>query len=96
MASKAIQIQYKTEIVDVLLTPIQFKIIKTLEKHPKGLIRGLHDEKGSLMKCLGVARTTLYDNLYKLERMDLVEKYSKNDGNRGRPKEFWKVKTPLK
>lgn len=94
MASKAIQLQYKTEIMDVLLTPIQFRIIKTLEKHPKGLFRGLNNESGSLMKLLGNSRTTIYDNLVKLEKKNLVEKYSKNEGNRGRPKEYWRLKSP--
>lgn len=62
-----------------------------LEKHPGGLFRGLHAERGSLMKLLNSARTTIYDNLKKLQKLGLVEKNSKNAGNRGRPKEYWKL-----
>lgn len=44
------------------------------------------------MKILGRPRTTVFDNLVKLEKMGIVEKYSKNKGYRGRPKEYWKLK----
>ena len=88
--SRAI-LQYKTEMINVLLTPIQFRIVKLLEKHPKGLIRGQNYERGSLMKHLNKARTTIYDNLVKLQELDIVEFYTKNEGN-GRPKVYWKLK----
>ncbi len=37
-------------------------------------------------------RTTVYDNLKKLLERGLVEKYTKNNGKRGRPPVFWKIK----
>ena len=37
-------------------------------------------------------RTTIYDNLVKLEKRKLVENFSKSNGKRGRPPTFWKIK----
>lgn len=37
-------------------------------------------------------RTTIYDNLAKLEKRKLVEKFSRSNGKRGRPLIFWKCK----
>lgn len=37
-------------------------------------------------------RTTIYDNLVKLQKRKLVEKFSRNNGKRGRPFVFWKIK----
>lgn len=37
-------------------------------------------------------RTTIYDNLVKLQKKKLIEKFSKNNGRRGRPKIYWKLK----
>lgn len=37
-------------------------------------------------------RTTVYDNLVKLEKMKFVEKYSKSNGMRGRPIVYWRAK----
>jgi len=67
-----------------ILTPIQNNLIKTL------------DEKGpltrrDLVKLLGTPRTTIYDNLLKLQKRKVVEKFSRNEGNRGRPLIFWKT-----
>ena len=40
-------------------------------------------------------RTTVYDNLLKLLKMGIVEKYRMNKPVRGRPSEFWKLKYNL-
>ena len=40
----------------------------------------------------GIARTTIYDNLVKLQKRKLIEKFSRTDGKRGRPLVFWKLK----
>lgn len=37
-------------------------------------------------------RTTLYDNLEKLEKRKLVERFSRSNGKRGRPPVHWKIK----
>lgn len=67
------------------LTPIQFSLIKTL-KDTGPLTRR------DLVKELETPRTTIYDNLVKLQKKKLIEKFSRNDGNRGRPRVFWKFK----
>ena len=67
-----------------LITPIQNTILKTLDA--KGPLT-----RRDLVKFLGTARTTIYDNLLKLQKEKLVEKFTRNDGNRGRPLVFWKI-----
>lgn len=37
-------------------------------------------------------RTTIYDNLLKLQKRKVVKEFSKNNGKRGRPVVFWKIK----
>lgn len=37
-------------------------------------------------------RSTIYDNLVKLQKKKLVEKFSRSNGKRGRPKIYWKAK----
>lgn len=36
-------------------------------------------------------RTTIYDNLVKLQKRRLIEKHSRNHGKRGRPLVYWKI-----
>ena len=36
-------------------------------------------------------RTTIYDNLVKLQKRKLIEKFSRSNGKRGRPLVFWKI-----
>ncbi len=67
------------------LSPIQYNLIKTLEN-----IGPL--TRKDLVYQLRTPRTTLYDNLVKLQKKKLIEKYSRNIGKRGRPLVFWKVK----
>ena len=67
------------------LSPIQFNLIKTL-KDIGPLTRR------DLVKKLETPRTTIYDNLVKLQKRKLIEKFSRNDGKRGRPRVFWKFK----
>ncbi len=66
-------------------TPTQYNLIKALENN--GPIT-----RRDLVKKLSKARTTLYDNLLKLQERKIVEKFTRNDGNRGRPLVFWKMK----
>jgi predicted ArsR family transcriptional regulator len=67
------------------LSPIQFNLIKTL-KDEGPLTRR------DLVKELKIPRTTIYDNLVKLQKRKMIEKFSRNDGKRGRPLIFWKFK----
>jgi len=67
------------------LSPIQSNLMKTL-KDDGPLTRR------DLVKELKIPRTTIYDNLVKLQKRKLIEKFSRNDGKRGRPLIFWKFK----
>lgn len=67
------------------LSPIQYNLIKTLKDI--GPIT-----RRDLVKELKTPRTTIYDNLVKLQKRRLIEKFSRNDGKRGRPLVFWKLK----
>jgi predicted ArsR family transcriptional regulator len=68
------------------LSPIQYNLIKTLKDF--GPIT-----RRDLVKELKTPRTTIYDNLVKLQKRRLIEKFSRNDGKRGRPLVFWKIKS---
>jgi len=67
------------------LSPIQFNLIKTLKDEGPLTRRDLVNE-------LKIPRTTIYDNLVKLQKRKLIEKFSRNDGKRGRPLIFWKFR----
>ncbi|MGB5909564.1 MAG: hypothetical protein WBH31_00075 [Promethearchaeia archaeon] len=67
------------------LTPIQHSLIKTLRKYGPTTRKDLVNE-------LDTPRTTIYDNLLKLQKIKLIEKFSRNNGKRGRPSIFWKLR----
>ena len=69
----------------VFLTPIQHSLVKTLQK--SGPL-----SRRELVKQLETPRTTIYDNLLKLQKNKMIEKFSRNNGKRGRPLVFWKLK----
>ncbi|MFX0032700.1 MAG: hypothetical protein ACFE8E_04595 [Candidatus Hodarchaeota archaeon] len=69
----------------VYLTPIQHNLFKTLQK--TGPL-----SRSELVKELNTPRTTIYDNLLKLQKIKLIEKFSRNNGKRGRPLVLWKLK----
>ena len=66
-------------------TPLQNNLVRILEKN------GPLTRK-QLVKQLGTPRTTIYDNLLKLQKRRILEKYTRSNGKRGRPLVFWKVK----
>ena len=67
------------------LSPIQYNLLKTLD------MVGPSTRK-DLVKQLNTPRTTIYDNLVKLQKRKLIEKFSRIDGKRGRPLVLWKLK----
>ena len=67
------------------LSPIQNNLLKTLEEAGPSTRR-------ELVNYLNTARTTIYDNLVKLQKRRIIEKFSRNDGKRGRPLVYWKLK----
>jgi len=64
------------------LTHIQQHIIEELSY-------GKPMSRRELVEKLERARTTIYNNLEKLQNEKLVEKFSRNNGNRGRPVVLW-------
>jgi predicted ArsR family transcriptional regulator len=67
------------------LTPIQYNLMKKLEAHGPTTRR-------ELVKSLNSPRTTIYDNLLKLQKRKLIERFTRTNGMRGRPLVFWKLK----
>ena len=67
------------------LTPIQYNLMKKLQDIGPSTRR-------DLVKVLNSPRTTIYDNLLKLQKRKLIEKFTRNNGMRGRPLVFWKLK----
>ncbi|MFX1237280.1 MAG: hypothetical protein ACFFAS_18385 [Promethearchaeota archaeon] len=67
------------------LSPIQYNLIKLLKKSGPMTRKELVDK-------LSTARTTIYDNLIKLQKLKQIEKFTRNNGKRGRPLVFWKLK----
>jgi len=74
------------EIEDIrpFLSQTQWDLIQLLEA--EGPMK-----RRDIMEELGLAWTTTYDNLEKLQKRELVEKFKKIHG-RGRPYIFWKIK----
>lgn len=66
-----------------LMTPIQTNLIKALQQIGPSTRRELVD-------YLNTPRTTIYDNLLKLQKRKVIEKFTRNNGKRGRPLVFWK------
>lgn len=65
------------------LSPLQHNLIKFLEG--SGPI-----SRRDLVKNFGCPRTTLYDNLLKLQKRKIVEKFTRSNGKRGRPVVYWR------
>lgn len=72
-------------VSDELNTPLQDHLVSTLEK--EGPLT-----RNQLVKQLNTPRTTIYDNLLKLQKRKILEKYTRSSGKRGRPLVFWKLK----
>ena len=67
------------------LTPIQYNLIKKLQNNGPST-------RKDLVNVLNSPRTTIYDNLLKLQKRKLIEKFTRNNGMRGRPLVFWRLK----
>ena len=70
--------------VNSYLTPIQHQILETLKKEGP-----MH--RAQLVKTLDTPRTTIYDNLLKLQKRKTIEKFTRNNGLRGRSLVYWKL-----
>jgi len=66
------------------ITPLQSRIISILQNY--GSL-----PRRDIVKLTNTPRTTVYDNLVKLHKLRIIEKFSRNNGKRGRPLIFWKL-----
>ena len=67
-----------------LLSPIQQMILIELTK--EGPL-----SRRQLVLQLNTPRTTIYDNLIKLQKRKVIEKFTRNNRSRGRPLVYWKL-----
>jgi DNA-binding MarR family transcriptional regulator len=85
-------LSYEFEGEEYELTPIQIDILETLERVAP-IARGYNGEEGTLIAVMNRARSTLYDNLEKLEDKGLVKRIEYDNGKPGRPKVLWSIKS---
>jgi len=78
-------IEEKNLTTKEFLTPLQNNLVKSLQRTGPTTRR-------DLVKLLNTPRTTIYDNLLKLQKRKIIEKITRNNGQRGRPLVFWKLK----
>lgn len=69
----------------LFFTPIQAKLLKIL-------LRWGSLTRKALRAILNEPRTMIYDNLLKLEKTKLIERYAEKTSIRGRPEVYWRVK----
>ena len=80
-----IKVQNKGFELPKYLPPLQHDLLKILRRDGPFTRR-------NLVKQFKTPRTTIYDNLVKLQKRKLVEKFSKSNGKRGRSNIYWKIK----
>jgi len=74
----------KNNEMNEILTPLQSNLIKILDENGPAT-------RKELVNHLSIPRTTIYDNLLKLQKRRLLEKFTRTYGSRGRPLVFWKI-----
>ena len=83
--ANTITIDKFAEITKEYLTPTQIRLIEVLKNN------GPLTRK-TLVKEMNTPRTTIYDNLLKLQKRKIIKKYGANNGVRGRPLVYWQIK----
>ena len=68
----------------LMFSPLQLELIDLLEKN--GPLT-----RNNIVKLVGYPRTTVYDNLMRLEEHNLIKKFSRPTNTRGRPLVFFKL-----
>lgn len=71
-------------LMSAFLSPLQRNLISLLEE--EGPL-----SRKRIVEKLDTPRTTVYDNLLKLQERHIVAKFSRQNGKRGRPRVFWKL-----
>jgi len=75
------------EVIQELMTSLsslQYQITKILENNGPMT-------RNEIVKDLKSARTTIYDNLIRLERMNILQKFNKRNRMSGRPLVYWRL-----
>ena len=67
-----------------MFSPLQRELLKVLEENGPMT-------RSKLVKTVKHPRTTVYDNLTRLQNHQLVRKYSRPTNSRGRPLVFFKI-----
>ena len=75
----------KLKQYEIILTPLQEKLIELLKN--LGPVK-----RNNLVNELNLPRSTIYDNLLELKRLDIVEKKYLKRGKPGRPPVIWMLK----
>lgn len=74
-----------TQFTDLsIFSPLQLSLLDILEKYGP-------TERDDLVAMTNSPRTTVHDNLTRLEDKSLVKRFSRPTNSRGRPKVFFKV-----
>lgn len=68
----------------MIFSPLQKELLEILEKNGPMT-------RAELVKNLKSPRTTIYDNLMRLNNYNLIKKFSRPTNSRGRPLVFFKV-----
>jgi len=72
-------------MLDEKLKPLQEKLIEILRNN--GPLN-----RNQLVSILNKPRTTIYDNINKLMRLNIIKKFTRQINSRGRPIVFFKLK----
>jgi predicted transcriptional regulator len=67
-----------------IFSPLQKELINQLEKNGPMT-------RADLVKSVDSPRTTVYDNLMRLQNFNLIKKFSRPTNNKGRPLVFFKL-----
>jgi predicted transcriptional regulator len=67
-----------------IFSPLQKELIATLEKNGPMT-------RADLVNSVDSPRTTVYDNLMRLQNFNLIKKFSRPTNSRGRPLVFFKI-----
>lgn len=68
----------------LMFSPLQINLLNTLEKEGP-------QTRADLVSKIDSPRTTIYDNLTRLQNHNLVRKFSRPTNSRGRPLVFFKL-----
>jgi len=66
--------------------------LSPLQRHLLQILQEGKSERDILVETTETPRTTVYDNLSRLERLNLVKRHTEPTGNRGRPTVYFELR----